>query len=156
MESKRGKKKVLFICTFNSARSQIAEGLLRAIYAHDYEVYSAGTHPSTVHPFAINVMKEIGIDISSQSSKSIDIFKNEEIDCVVTVCDQAKEGCPVFPRAKYLIHKSFKDPETLIDSRGEILNMFRKVRDEIIDWIQESFKDPNALYGTMNKEKDNA
>ncbi|MEM0466496.1 MAG: arsenate reductase ArsC [Candidatus Thermoplasmatota archaeon] len=130
------KKKVLFLCTHNAARSQMAEGLLRSLYGNLYEVYSAGVTPSQVHPSAIAVMKEIHVDISSHRSKSIDEFKTICFDYVITVCDHAKATCPFFP-GKKIIHHSFKDPTTLSE--------FRKIRDEIKTWIQTTFKDPNTL-----------
>jgi arsenate reductase len=124
------KEKVLFICTNNSARSQIAEGFLRSLYNNKYEVYSAGVQPTSVNPLAIKVMKEIGIDISKQKSKSIDKYRSQLFDIVVTVCNNAKEICPFFP-SKKVIHKSFDDPED-VDS-------FRKIRDDIKYWIIKNF-----------------
>jgi arsenate reductase len=104
------KKKVLLICTHNSARSQMAEGLLNHLYESKYEAYSAGTKPSTVNPYAINAMVEIGIDISKNRSKSIDEFQGMKFDYVITVCDNAKETCPFFPGGEEYLHKSFDDP----------------------------------------------
>ena len=95
------KEKVLFLCTHNSVRSQMAEGLLRAYYGDKYEVYSAGTHPTFVHPKAIEVMKEINIDISKQYSKSIEDLPEKYFDYVVTVCNHAREACPFFPGCRY-------------------------------------------------------
>ncbi len=120
------KKRVLFICTHNSARSQMAEGLLRAMYRDKYEVFSAGTHPTFVNPYAIKAMEEIGIDISSHYSKSVNEFLDMEIDYVVTVCDSAKEECPYFPGGKYYVHRSFEDPSAVTGSSEEKLNAFRK------------------------------
>ena len=105
--------KVLFICTHNSSRSQIGEGLLRALYGDRYEAYSAGTNPTRVNPYAIRVMKEIGIDISSQSSKSVDEFLYKKFDYVVTVCNHAKEECPMFPGARKYLHQDFEDPSAI-------------------------------------------
>ena len=133
------KQKVLFICTHNSARSQIAEGLLKAIYGERYEAYSAGTKPSSVNQFAINVMKEVGIDISKHRSKSVEEFLNMELDYVVTVCDNAKETCPFFPGGKKHLHQSFTDPSSFTGNDDEILEGFRKIRDEIKKWIEETF-----------------
>lgn len=132
------KKKILFICTQNSARSQMAEGLLRAMYGDRYEVFSAGTNPFRVNPFAIEAMKMIGIDISGHHSKSIDEFADTPIDYAVTVCDSAKETCPYFPSAKVLIHHSFSDPAAVNGSDEAILAEFERVRDEIRVWIKEA------------------
>ena len=134
------KKKVLFICTHNSARSQMAEGLTRSIYGDNYDVHSAGTQPSKINPYAIRVMKEVGIDISQQRSKSIEEFRGQKFDYVITVCDQAKETCPFFPGV-IIIHKGFKDPSQSSGTEDEILTEFRKIRDEIKVWIKETFKD---------------
>jgi arsenate reductase len=126
------KQKVLFLCTHNSARSQIAEGLLKTIYSKKYDVYSAGTQPTKVNPYAIKVMKEIGIDISSNRSKSIQEFRDKTFDIVVTVCDNAKEACPFFP-GKKIIHRGFEDP-----INGDII-AFRNVRDKIKEWMKLTF-----------------
>jgi len=134
------KKKVLFICTHNSVRSQIAEGLLNYMYGDKYEAYSAGTQPTRVNPYAIKVMQEIGIDISCHYSKSVQEFLNQDIDYVITVCDNANETCPFFPGGKIRLHKSFQDPSSFTGSEEEILNGFRKVRDEIKKWIENSFR----------------
>jgi arsenate reductase len=107
------RKKILILCTGNSARSQMAEGLLKHICQNEYEVYSAGTKPSIVRPEAIKVLQEIGIDISDNRSKSVDEFADKEIDYVLTVCDNAKENCPYFPAQTQRIHKSFADPASV-------------------------------------------
>lgn len=133
------KKRVLFICTHNSARSQMAEGILKALYGDRYEVYSAGNYPTVVNPYAIKVMSEIGIDISEHKSKSIEDFIGMDIDYVVTVCDKAKENCPYFPGAKKYLHQSFEDPVSYEGDEEEKLNKFRKVRDEIKKWIIKTF-----------------
>ena len=133
------KKKVLFICTHNSARSQMAEGLLNAFYGDRYEAYSAGTDPSQVNPYAIKAMAEIGIDISFHRSKSLEEFRGKKIDYVVTVCDQAKGACPFFPGAREYLHKSFDDPSKFQGTNDEILARVREVRDEIRAWIEETF-----------------
>jgi arsenate reductase len=133
------KEKVLFICTSNSARSQIAEGLLRSFFGDKYEVYSAGINPTTINPYAIEVMKEIGIDISSQRSKNIEEFRNQKFDYVVTVCDNSNEVCPFFP-GKNIIHKGFYDPSEVKGNIAEKLNTFRNVRDQIKEWIEETFE----------------
>jgi arsenate reductase len=132
------KKKLLFICTQNSARSQMAEGLLRSMYGDRFEVFSAGTKPFRVNPFAIAAMKRAGIDISGHRSKSIDEFMDTDIDYAITVCDSAKESCPYFPSAKVLLHHSFSDPAAVIGSDEVILGEFERVRDEIRVWITEA------------------
>lgn len=137
------KKRVLFLCTHNSCRSQMAEGLLNAMYGSKYKAYSAGIQATKVNPYAVEVMKEIGIDLSKHYSKNIEDFRGEEFDFVVTVCDNAKESCPFFPGEK-VVHKSFEDPA---DFKGDIektLEVFKKVRDEIKNWIQITFGEGNA------------
>jgi arsenate reductase len=122
------KKKILFLCTGNSARSQMAEGLLRSAAGDRFEVFSAGTHPKGLHPRSTEVMNEIGIDISTHTSKDVDSFIGQQFDYVITVCDRAKEHCPVFPGSEP-IHWGFDDPaEAPPDER---LRPFRRVRDEI-------------------------
>ncbi|MEN6396535.1 MAG: arsenate reductase ArsC [Methanoregula sp.] len=133
------KKKILFICTHNSARSQMAEGYMNAKYGDRYEVFSAGTEVTRVHPVAIEVMKEIGIDISGHRSKLIDEHFGKGIGTVVTVCDSAQKACPFFPGAKYVIHQSFPDPSALQGSDEEVRAGFRSVREEIIRWIDATF-----------------
>ena len=133
------KKSVLFLCTHNSARSQMAEGLLREIYGDRFDVYSAGTEPSRVNPYAIRVMEEIGIDISGQRSKNMDEFVLGDFDYVVTVCDKAKEACPVAAGGHKIIHKGFSDPSRFRGKDEEILAGFRNIRDQIRIWIEEGF-----------------
>ena len=135
------KMKVLFICTHNSARSQMAESLLRVFYGTHYDAYSAGTEPSGVNPFAIKVMAELGIDISTHHSKHIENFRGKEFDYVVTVCDHAKETCPFFPGGKIFLHQGFEDPSTSTGTEEEVLTCFRRVRDGIRDWIEKTFRD---------------
>lgn len=125
------KKSILVLCTGNSARSQMAEGLLRDVFGDRFEVFSAGTNPSIVRPEAIKAMAEIGIDISSHRSKSVDEFADQEIDYVLTVCDNAKENCPYFPARTRLIHHAFADPAEIEGSEEIRLDAFRSVRDEI-------------------------
>lgn len=142
------KKKILFLCTHNSARSQMAEGLLRAIYGDRYEAYSAGVEATTVNPLAVIAMKEI--DISGQYSKTPQEFQDIIFDVAITVCDNAKTACPIFstnlehpnkfPRARQVIHKSFEDPAASMGSEEERLKVFRRVRDEIKDWILQTFE----------------
>ncbi len=133
------KKKVLFLCTENSCRSQMAEGLLRHLRGDKFEVFSAGTRPSAVNPAAIKVMAEIGIDISGHRSKSVEEFQGMNFDFVITTCDAARETCPVFPGKARRLHWNFKDPAAVRGSEEEILSAFRKVRDEIKQRVQEEF-----------------
>ena len=132
------KKRVLILCTGNSARSQMAEGLLQHDAGDKFEVMSAGIISSFVRPQAIAAMKEIGIDISSHRSKSVDEFAGEDFDYVITVCDNAKEGCPVFPGKTTRIHWSFDDPAEAVGSEEEKFAVFRRVRDEIREKLRES------------------
>lgn len=123
--------RVLILCTGNSARSQMAEGLLRHHGGSKFEVFSAGTHPSRVRPEAIQVMQEIGIDISGHRSKSVDEFAGQHFDYVITVCDNAKESCPVFPATTNRIHWSLPDPAAVRGSEDQRRAEFRRVRDEL-------------------------
>jgi arsenate reductase len=134
-----GRKKILFICTHNSARSQMAEGYMNAKYGDRYEVFSGGTEATCVHPMAIKVMQEIGIDISGHRSKLIDEHFGKGIELVVTVCDSAQKACPFFPGAKEEIHQGFPDPSAFTGSDEEVRAGFRQVRDEIIRWIDLKF-----------------
>jgi arsenate reductase len=123
--------KVLILCTGNSARSQMAEGLLRHNAGNVCEVFSAGTKPSQVRPEAIGVMREVGIDISGHRSKSVDEFAGQNFDYVITVCDNAKESCPIFPAKTKRIHWSIEDPAVVQGSEEERLAAFRHARDEL-------------------------
>jgi len=156
------KQKVLFICTHNSARSQMAEGLLRDIYGEKYEVFSAGTNPTKVNPLAIKAMAEIGIDISKQYSKSLDEFSEAEIDLAVSVCQSSAKilcelcsspismGRPLIINAKlhktkkYLVH-GFSDPSEVEGTEEEKFAAFRQTRDQIKTWITAYFADPNTV-----------
>ena len=124
--------RILVLCTGNSCRSQMAEGLIRS-FERGIEVYSAGTDPADhVHPKAVSVMNEIGIDISHHRPKTVDIFLNDSFDYVLTVCDDARENCPVFTGdVKHRIHFGFPDPAKAIGTEEEIMNVFREVRDQI-------------------------
>lgn len=133
------KKKVIFICTHNSARSQMAEGILRDLYGDKFEVFSAGTAPSRINPYAVRVMEEIGIDISGHKSKNLNKFLGTNFDYVVTVCNNAKESCPVFKGGKNYVHKGFRDPSRFRGKDEEILEGFRTIRDEIKSWIEKEF-----------------
>ena len=130
------KKTVLILCTGNSARSQMAEGLLRHAAGDLFEVYSAGTNPSLVRPEAIAAMREIGIDISGQRSKSVDEFAGRPLDYVITVCDNANQSCPVFPGGTLRLHWPFDDPAAVKGSHEERMAAFRKVRDQIEDRLK--------------------
>jgi arsenate reductase (thioredoxin) len=130
---------VLFLCTHNSARSQMAEGLLRHLAGDRLEVYSAGTEATFVRPQAIKVMSEIGIDISGQQSKTLEEYLGQPFDYVITVCDAANEACPVFPGAKRRLHWSLEDPAAAVGSEEERLGVFRAVRDNIGEHIKSSF-----------------
>ena len=125
------KRRVLFICTHNSARSQMAEGLLRYLGGEQFEAYSAGTEATLVRPLAIRAMAEIGMDITEQSSKTLDRYLSEPFDEVITVCDAAAEVCPIFPGAKRQLHWSFPDPSQAKGSEQEQLAVYRSVRDAI-------------------------
>jgi len=133
------KKKILILCTGNSARSQMAEGLLKHIRQNEFEVFSAGTKPSIVRPEAVKVLAEVGIDISKNRSKSVDEFTNQNIDYVLTVCDNAKESCPYFPAQTKLIHHSFADPAEVEGDEETRLSAFRRVRDQIQEYLSGSF-----------------
>jgi arsenate reductase len=132
-------KKVIFICTNNSARSQMAEGLLRHLYGERYEVSSAGISPTEVNPFAIQVMEEIGIDISDSRSKGIGEFTGIMFDYVITVCDRARETCPFLPSKEENLHAGFKDPAAFEGPDEAKLRKFREIRDETKRWIVNYF-----------------
>jgi arsenate reductase (thioredoxin) len=127
------KRRVIFICTHNSARSQMAEAFLRKLGGDRFEAFSAGMQPSEVRPEAIQVMAEVGIDISHQRPKRIDPFLGESFSWVITVCDRAREACPVFPGAERAGHWQFDDPADASGTPEERLTVFRRVRDEIRD-----------------------
>jgi len=131
------KQRVLFLCTHNSARSQMAEGLLRKLAGDRFEVASAGTEATHVRPLAIEAMAELGIDISKQESKTLDRYLGEPFDAVITVCDQAAEACPVFPGARRRLHWSFPDPSKAAGTREEQLAVYRQVRDDLAKHIAD-------------------
>lgn len=136
------KQHILFICTHNSARSQMAEGLLRTLGGEDFEAYSAGTEATHVRPLAIKAMAELGIDISGQESKTLDRYLHESFSHVITVCDSAAEACPIFPGAKAQIHWSFPDPSKATGSEEEQLAVYRSVRDAIRVRIENELLKP--------------
>ena len=129
--------RVLFLCTHNSARSQMAEGLLRHLGGDRFEAMSAGTEATRVRPLAIRAMEEVGVDISGQESETLDRYLGEPFDHVITVCDEANEACPFFPGAKSRLHWSFEDPSRAEGTEEERLAVFRSVRDRIRDRIEE-------------------
>ncbi len=130
------KQRVLFICTHNSARSQMAEGLLNALAGDRFEAFSAGTEATHVRPLALRAMAEIGIDISGQESKTLERFLTQPFDAVITVCDAAAEACPVFVGAKRQLHWSFPDPSKATGSEEEQLAVYRRVRNAIRQRIE--------------------
>lgn len=132
-------KRVLFICTHNASRSQMAEGFLRALKGDRHEAFSAGTEPRGVNPYAIRVMAEAGVDLGGHHSKNVDEFRDLHFDEVFTVCDSARESCPVFLGGGRKRHRSFPDPSLLEGTEEEILAGFRAVRDAIREWIQTDF-----------------
>ena len=134
------KQKVIFVCTNNSVRSQMAEAILNYFYGDRYEAFSAGSAPSQVNPMTTLVLKEIGIDMSHHYSKGLDLYKDDKFDYVITVYDRAKESCPYFPKGKERLHKSFRDPSLLKGSPEDMIEGFREIRDEIKKWIERRFK----------------
>jgi len=138
------KKRVLILCTGNSARSQMAEGLMRHDAGDRFEVFSAGTKSGQVRPEAIATMRELGIDISGHRSKHVDEFSGQPFDYVLTVCDNAKESCPIFRGKSVTIHHNFEDPAALEGSADEKLALFRRVRDEIRQYLKDF--PPQRLY----------
>lgn len=131
------KQRVLILCTGNSARSQMAEGLLRSMAGDRFDVFSAGTRPSIVRPEAIAAMRDLGIDITSHRSKSVDEFAGLAFDYVITVCDNARESCPVFPANTKRIHWSFEDPAAVEGEEPVRLAAFRDIRDQITARFQQ-------------------
>ena len=140
MTTQKLKETVLIICNHNSARSQIAEGLLKSLFGEYYEVYSAGSDPTIVNPYAIEVMIEIGVDISKNRSKSLKEFDGLEFDYVVTVCGGDSQACPFFSGGKTYLHERFEDPTKVNGTDQEKIDAFRRTRDEIKRWIEKTFK----------------
>jgi arsenate reductase len=128
--------RVLFLCTGNSARSQMAEGLLRTFGGGDFEINSAGTDPKELNPLAIEAMRESGIDISGQQSKSLERFLGQHFDYIITVCDRARDTCPTFPGDNQRIHWGFEDPAAVTGTRADQLAVFRRVRNEISERLR--------------------
>jgi arsenate reductase len=131
------KVRILFLCTHNSARSQMAEGLLRHLAGDRFEVHSAGTEATHVRPLAIRAMDETGVDISGQESKTLERYLRESFDFVITVCDEANEACPFFPGAKTRLHWSFEDPSQADGTEDARLAVFQRVRDEIRQRVEQ-------------------
>jgi len=131
------KQRILFLCTGNSARSQMAEGVLRHLAGDRFEVFSAGTHPVGLNPDAVVTMEEAGIDISSHRSKSITEVLGQPFDYIITVCDRAKESCPIWPHASHVIHWSLEDPAAPVGSDEARRQIFNRVRNEITDRIHD-------------------
>lgn len=131
------KRRVLFLCTGNSARSQMAEGWLRHLAGDRSQVASAGTHPAGLNPYAVEAMREIGIDISHHVSERVDTYLGETFDHVITVCDRAKESCPIFQGSPTQLHWSFEDPATTQGTYEQRLAVFRKIRDQIERQIRQ-------------------
>jgi arsenate reductase len=143
-----GKQRALFLCTHNSARSQMAEGWLRHLAGDRYEVASAGTEATRVRPLAIRAMDEVGVDISGHESKTLERYLHEPWDYVITVCDDANEACPLFPGGRHRLHWSFPDPSKATGSDDAQLAVYRQVRDAIRDRIaRELVGDPSAAAG---------
>jgi arsenate reductase (thioredoxin) len=134
-----GKPKVLFLCTGNSARSQMAEGYLRHVAGDRFEAMSAGVEPKGLNPLAVEAMQEIGIDISQQQSKDVVTLLGQHVPYIVTVCDNAKERCPIFPGAWKFLHWSFEDPAAATGTHQERLAVFRRTRDQIVEHIDREF-----------------
>ncbi len=137
------KKRILILCTGNSARSQMAEGLLRHDAGERFEVFSAGTKPSPVRPEAVFTMRELGIDISGQRSKNVDEFTGQPFDYILTVCDNAKESCPIFPGKTVAFHHNFEDPAAIEGTNEERLAGFRRVREGLREYL-------HTLAGSLN------
>ena len=138
------KQRILFLCTGNSCRSQMAEGLLRSLAGARFEVHSAGTRPQGVNPRAVYAMRELGIDIETQSSDHVDSYLRTGVDTVITVCDHAAENCPTFPERVRRIHWSFDDPAKATGTEAERMEVFRRVRDEIRDALRNWLAGPDA------------
>lgn len=139
------KKKVLFLCTGNSARSQMAEALVNHDFGEELEAYSAGTDPQGLNPFATRAMAELGINISKAASKSVNDFADRSFDYVITLCDDANENCPVFPGGVKRRHMGFRDPAGVTGSNEQILSVFRDVRDQIRSRMGEFFRNESKL-----------
>ncbi|MBN1471705.1 MAG: arsenate reductase ArsC [Syntrophaceae bacterium] len=139
MENNVVRKSVLFLCTHNAVRSQMAEAFLNHLYGDRYSAFSAGSDPARIDPLVVMVMKEIGMDVSANQSKNVSVFQGRHFDYVVTVCDHVQESCPYFPEGNVRIHKSFPDPSRFQGSSDDKIKEFNRVRDEIKMWIEKEF-----------------
>lgn len=143
MKKTDAKKKVLFTCTHNAARSQMAEGFVRALYDNCYEAYSAGTEPTQVHPCAVTVMREVGVDISTYRAKGLEEFDGQHFDFVVTLCAEAQAACPIFIGGETYLHHGFDDPaqpqSKATATETDACAQFRMVRDQLKEWIDVTF-----------------
>jgi len=147
MSDERSKQRVLFLCTGNSCRSQMAEGFVREYGGDAFEVASAGVDPTRINPLAVRVMAEAAVDISAQYSKSVDEMTGQHFDYVITVCDHARDVCPIFPRAIRSLHWSFEDPAEATGAEDDRLVVFRRVRDEIGAQVR-------AFVSNIHRERD--
>jgi arsenate reductase len=139
METNSFKKSVLFVCTHNAVRSQMAEAFLNKMYGDRYTAFSAGSDPTQIDPFVRTVIKEVEIDVDGNNPKRLNIFQDHHFDYVVTVCDQANESCPYFPGGNIRIHKSFSDPSKFQGWHEDVIKEYRCTRDEIKNWIEKEF-----------------
>jgi len=139
MENNVVRKSVLFLCTHNAVRSQMAEAFLNHLYGDRYSAFSAGSDPTQIDPIVITVMKEIGMDVSANQSKNVSVFQGRHFDWVITVCDHVQESCPYFPQGDRRIHKSFSDPSRFQGNAEDIIYEYRRVRDEIKAWVETEF-----------------
>lgn len=137
------KRTVLFICTHNAARSQMAEGLVNHLLGERYEAYSCGTEPGTVNPYVVTVMGELGIDLTTHRVKSVTEYASRQFDYVVTLCDHARDTCPFFP-GETILHQPFEDPARFTGRNDAVLAQVRRVRDAIRAWIIATFDQPDA------------
>jgi len=135
----RSKQTILFICKGNDARSQMAEGLVNHFNREMYEAFSAGTQPTKLDPYAVKVMKEINVDISKAKAKKVSDFYGKQLDYVVTLCDEAEEECPAFLQSKDYIHEPFPDLAKVGGPEPKIIAEYRKVRDDLRDFLKETF-----------------
>ena len=133
------KKNVLFLCIHNAVRSQMAEAFLNHLYGDRYSAFNAGSDPTVLDPLVVKVMKEVGMDVSANPSKSLSVFQGMHFDWVITVCDQVQESCPYFPQGDIRIHKRFSDPSKFQGNAEDVMQEYRRVRDEIKTWVEKEF-----------------